>query len=279
MKMLLVSVVLSAGLLFAAGTHAQQPPAGSTATCKDGSNYSAASKRGACSGHGGVKEWHGGMTAAPVAAPKQVAIPRPAVAAAAMASSASATCKDGSSYSGASKRGACSGHGGVKDWNGANAAAPQPMAMPKPMPATTPVAASAPMAATATCKDGSSYSGTSKRGACSGHGGVKNWGGSNAPMPATPAPMAATRLPAAAPMATTSAPMSASTPKPAHQPTAMPTQAAAGAAPGSVWVNTSSKVYHCSNDKWYGKTKQGAYMSEFEARSKGFRAEHGKSCS
>ena len=207
MKMLFVSAVFSAGLLIAAVGHAQQSSAGSTATCKDGS-----------------------------------------------------------SYSGTSKRGACSGHGGVKNWNGAHAsvAAPQPMAASKPMPV---VAASASMAAMATCKDGSSYSGTSKRGACSGHGGVKNWRGSNAPMPATPAPMA------------TSAPMSASTSKPAHQPTALPTQAAAGAAPGSVWVNTSSKVYHCSNDKWYGKTKQGAYMSESEARSKGFRAEHGKSCS
>ena len=222
MKMLLVSVVFSAGLLIAAVGHAQQSSAGSTATCKDGS-----------------------------------------------------------SYSGTSKRGACSGHGGVKNWNAAHAsvAASQPMAASKPMPAAVPVAASASMAAMATCKDGSSYSGASKRGACSGHGGVKNWSGNNAPMSATPAPMATTRLPAAAPMATTSAPMSASTPKPAHQPTAMPTQAAAGAAPGSVWVNTSSKVYHCSNDKWYGKTKQGAYMSESEARSKGFRPEHGKSCS
>ena len=222
MKMLLVSVVFSAGLLIASVGHAQQSSAGSTATCKDGS-----------------------------------------------------------SYSGTSKRGACSGHGGVKNWNAAHAsvAASQPMAASKPMPAAVPVAASASMAAMATCKDGSSYSGASKRGACSGHGGVKNWSGNNAPMSATPAPMATTRLPAAAPMATTSAPMSASTPKPAHQPTAMPTQAAAGAAPGSVWVNTSSKVYHCSNDKWYGKTKQGAYMSESEARSKGFRPEHGKSCS
>ncbi len=41
---------------------------------------------------------------------------------------------------------------------------------------------------------------------------------------------------------------------------------------GMVWVNTESKVYHKEGSVWYGKTKQGKYMSEADAIKDGYRA-------
>lgn len=124
------------------------------------------------------------------------------------------------------------------------------------------VPASAPAGSTALCKDGTSYSGASKKGACAGHKGVKTWyGASGAAAGAASTPAAAAAAPAVAPAAASSA-------KPA----------AAGGGPGQVWVNTSTKVYHCPTDKYYGKTKNGAYMTEADAKAKGFHADHGKAC-
>ena len=46
---------------------------------------------------------------------------------------------------------------------------------------------------------------------------------------------------------------------------------AAAKASGKVWVNTESGVYHKSG-RWYGKTKQGRFMTEAEAKAAGYKA-------
>jgi DNA uptake protein ComE-like DNA-binding protein len=43
-------------------------------------------------------------------------------------------------------------------------------------------------------------------------------------------------------------------------------------AAGMVWVNTSTKVYHYEGDRWYGRTKEGKFMTEADAIKAGFRA-------
>ena len=131
--------------------------------------------------------------------------------------------------------------------------------------------AQAPAGATGACKDGSYTTNATKRGACSGHGGVKDW------FDAKAAPGAQTKTAAPAPAATPST--DKTTAKTAAKSSAMPTTAAAGGGEGKVWVNSSSKTYHCSTDKWYGKTKKGEYMSEADAKAKGNHPDHGKACS
>ncbi len=135
--------------------------------------------------------------------------------------------------------------------------------------------ASAPAGATGMCKDGSYWTGATKQGACHGHKGVQDWYGSAAPASGSAAaPTAAT--PAAMPAAPVATPPPVAAPKAAPAPAV--TQAPGGGA-GQVWVNSSSKVYHCPSDRWYGKTKSGAYMSEAEAIAQGNHPDHGKACS
>jgi hypothetical protein len=53
---------------------------------------------------------------------------------------------------------------------------------------------------------------------------------------------------------------------------------APGATPDKVWYNATSKVYHCPNDRYYGRTKEGKYMPEAEARAAGAHGPRGKAC-
>jgi hypothetical protein len=111
---------------------------------------------------------------------------------------------------------------------------------------------------TATCKDGTAFTGASRSGACSGHGGVQAWGS-----------VATGTLPSASTASPTTIPPTSS---PANS------TAAPGGGPGQVWVNTSSKVYHCSGDRWYGRTNRGEYMTEAQAKAAGNHADHNKAC-
>jgi len=45
-----------------------------------------------------------------------------------------------------------------------------------------------------------------------------------------------------------------------------------GGGNGQVWVNLDSKIYHYRDDRFYGKTKNGKYMSEQDAVRAGYRA-------
>jgi hypothetical protein len=48
-------------------------------------------------------------------------------------------------------------------------------------------------------------------------------------------------------------------------------QIASAKSSGMVWVNTDSGVYH-KGGRWYGKTKQGKFMNEADAKAAGFKA-------
>lgn len=224
MKALLMPLMMSFGLLAAAGSYAQAPaaaPAGSTGQCKDGSYTSNATKRGACRGHQGVKEWYAG------------------------ASSAAANDDTSAKTSRKSKA----------DTETAAAAAPT----------------AAPAGSTGLCRDGSYTSTDTKKGACRGHKGVKEWYGAAAAGAGAAAAAPKSSAPMTPPQATTPAtPAPTSMPSHSTAPAAAPeTRAAApGGGAGKVWVNTESKVYHCANDRYYGKTKQGEYMSEADALAK-----------
>ncbi len=165
---------------------------------------------------------------------------------------------------------------------------------------------------TALCKDGTYYDGTTHKGACKGHQGVKEWldkaaaksDAKSAPAAAatddsttkkhhkkkdaestaasTAAAPAAT-TPAAAAPAATAATTTAAAKEEAHAKHTPPTPAKdivakPGGGAGLVWVNSESKVYHCQGDEWYGKTKQGSYMSAADAEKAGAHPAHGKAC-
>ncbi len=59
--------------------------------------------------------------------------------------------------------------------------------------------------------------------------------------------------------------------KPATPSGTTPAAGTATAHKGDVWVNLESKIYHKEGDRWYGKTKDGKYMTEDDAKTAGYR--------
>lgn len=104
----------------------------------------------------------------------------------------------------------------------------------------------------------------------------------NPPAAASPAPPASgTSQPA--PAARRPAPARPAATTPATRPAALPagqfkTEAEAKAHCPSdrvVWANKESRIYHLQGERYYGKTRSGAYMCQKEAGPAGFRAPRG----
>ena len=241
MKKILIS--LTAMLALAAANAWAKAPPDATGECKDGTYTTAAQKEGACSSHGGVKKW--------LAREDKGAKPEKA---------SKASDKAGKAEEKSSK------------------ASDKASKAPEKSAAST----AKPADATGECKDGTYTTSATKSGACAGHKGVKTWYGGEKEETKAPAKGSASSkaaAPAAAPAPAPAPAPAASTSKAASSAPASERKAATGGGAGKVWVNTDSKVYHCEKDALYGKTKQGEYMTEAQAKASGARAARGKECS
>ena len=140
---LLASATCMAAALAFGGVQlaAQAKPANATGQCGDGTYTTAKSKRGACSGHDGVKTWFADVK----------------TDAKDTKTDAKTATKDATKDAGKSA---------TKDTKDATKSASNDI---KPRPS------GAPQDATAKCKDGSYSRATQHRGACSSHGGVAEW--------------------------------------------------------------------------------------------------------
>jgi hypothetical protein len=65
---------------------------------------------------------------------------------------------------------------------------------------------------------------------------------------------------------------------PAQASPAIPVQSGGDASNVKVWANHKSMVYHCPNTRYYGTTDDGEFMTQAEARQKGYHPVGGREC-
>ena len=148
MRQWLSASCVAAALAFSLPTFvsAQTKPANATAQCKDGTYSTAKTRRGACSGHGGVATWFADDSKSTKSAAKE-------------------TKEDAKSAGKATKETGKTAARATRE--GASATRDATRTVSKP--------SDAPADATAKCKDGTYSRAKQHRGACSGHGGVAEW--------------------------------------------------------------------------------------------------------
>jgi hypothetical protein len=187
---------------------------------------------------------------------------------------ATGQCKDGTYTTSAKKSGACRGHKGVKTWFATVGGSTDPDIKGARPSQSTSAKQAAKSDETVNPHDNSNVS--------SARADAINKKSGNAAV-ATPNDSGKT-LPGPAANGSTAANSSANgsssrnSAKGSSSASVAGRTAAPGGGPGLVWLNNKSNVYHCYGSEWYGKTKNGKYVSEKDAMNAGAKPEHGKSC-